>query len=300
MDYEIETAELQVNDVPVTVAGDAHVGESFAYSADRIDRLMADHGTFAWEARGYEPDGLLNEVDGHAYDGIVALNEGMRTLEADGRAAENAMNSFDAYVLAVDDLALDHFDVAWGPDSHHAIPYATGLAGALVLAGDAGYILSAASGDDDIRDAVRSGLSNVRRQLQGGEYEEVDGLSRRQYLRAGAAAAVGGTAAWVGGAFDPGDDGPAAGWTYTDMRDALTAAGIDRITRADDDPLLMLCGRAHVDGIARYLEEPDHRKERLERYGPVLDAVLESDTRMARWAAQDGGWTRTDVLDLHP
>lgn len=300
MDYEIETAELRVNDVPVTVAGDVHVAESFAYSADRLDGLMADHGTFAWEARGYEPDTLLNEVDDHAYDGMVALNEGMRGLGMQAPAAEHAMNSFDVYVSAVDDLALDHFDVAWGPDSHHALPYATGLAGALVLAGDAGYVLSAASGDDDIRDAVRSGLSNVRRQLQGEEYEEVDGLSRRQYLRAGAAAAVGGGAAWLGGAFDPGDDGPAAGWTYTDMRDAFTAAGVDRITREDDDPLLMLCGRAHVDGIARYLEEPDRRQERLERYGTVLDTVLESDTRMARWESAGWRWERSDVVDLHP
>ncbi len=290
---------MAYRDTDVTVFGDVHTAEGLDVSRDDIAQEMARHDAFAWEARGYRPDTWLTEMDDHVYDGLVAANETLRELD---------MNSFDRYAAAVDEMALDHFDEAWGPDSHHAFPYAAGLLGPVLMAGGTGYTAAAAVDiDPDLRTAVREDVRDLTRMARGrehgwGERNAELSMTRRQMVVAGGMLGLGGALGWTGGAFPdaPGIDLP-DDWTYTDMRDVFTTTGVDRVVdAAAPDSLLVLVGTAHVDGITRYLDDPDGRARRMDRYGPVLDAVLESDTRMARWQDAGGYWDRADVVDLHP
>lgn len=295
-DYTPDIIQLDHAGTDVTVFGDVHTAEALEYTRDRIAAEMAAHEAFAWEARGYQPDTWVTDVDEAVHDGLIAVNEGLRELD---------VNGFAAYTAAVDAMALDHFDAAWGPDSYHAFPYAAGLAGPVLLAGTAGYAAANAADDIALRAAVREDLRDLSRMVRGREHawgarEDSLSLDRRELLTATGGAVAGGLLGWIGDAFDAAADAPDYG-TYTDVRDVFTAEGADRIVEsAGPDSLLVLVGRDHAGGIARYLADPAERTARLDRYGPVLEAALESDTRMARWRDADGRWMLDGVVDLYP
>lgn len=303
MDLDPRIERTGANGADITVFGDVHREESIADHGDQIEEEMAEHDAYASEARGYEPDTLFNEFDHEIHDLMVQANDYVVDLD------EQAINSFEAYALAVSGMAKEEYDAMWGPDSFYSTPYAVGTIAPLVAVGGITYEFCGAYEDVDIGAELREDWEDLRGWMRGEEngwgFEDGDlTMSRRRALRLGGVLAASGAMGWVGGAYPEsldraGLDVPDIG-SYTDMRDAFTAEGVARAAEQEDGDMMVLVGRAHVDGITRYLEDADARRGRIRLYGPILELLAEADTRMAHWVEEDGAWTRDRVVDLYP
>lgn len=285
----------QYDDTKITIFGDIHDISHLPRSQSDLETYMDGHDVFSWEALGYDPDTQFAEFDRFIYR---RLSDGHDLLDT------STATDVGRYTAAVNELAFDRYDEGWGPDSFHSTPYAAGVAAPFLVLANMGYDAAQIARDAEARDRLKEEFRAMYDDVTGADTDVDLDLSvtpsRRQmigYLAAPLALAWTGDLHGIGAGIDAQE---IEYGVYTDMRDVFTAEGLSYLAEHEEGDVFHLCGKEHVDGITTYLADPAERRNRLNMYGPVLEEVLEADTRMGRAVAASGSWWRQDAVDLYP
>lgn len=273
MTADINTVELD-DEFEVLIYGHEHTPENLKEEEDVIESLMEEYDHLALEHLGYDKN-----IEDHT-------TTNFQTSEYTGQMM---------------DLASQHFDEAWGPDSKSGLPYYTlGVFVPLTII----YGTAIKKSYQWMKQKNDNSVSNEDKRDSEEEIlsDHLININRRE--------AVTGLLGLAGmysiGFFDAlqpdriekelDNENIPFSFSYNDMREVYIAEGIDNVAQSRDGSLMGIFGGDHSDSISNYLENRESRKYKIGIYEEILP---EYQQKMARWEnKEDDLWSLENTIKL--